>query len=396
MLSSQATHTLFRVSPERTRLHPVVIDGVLALATAVAFLGAAASSPEEAQRSAGLMSVVFAGLLGGALLFRRRWPLGVFVYSLVVITLYMGLDFPAVGLAFPLAASLYTAAAYGRSIPAALVAGVSLLVGLVWRTVVEPEIPLLVGVNMAQESVGLAAALFLGETVRSRRALARETEARLALLETEQKLEAERRVIDERIEIARDLHDVVAHTVAVIGVQANLAADAFGDNPDEARAALGSIQSATKEAMSELRSALDVMRRGEIAPLLPAQGLEGLADLVATTRAGGLEVELHVDDLDAVPAMVGVAAYRVIQEALTNVLRHSGADRVVVTVERDSEILRASVADNGEGANGVSRSGHGISGMRERVSSLGGRLVAGNRDEGGFEVVAEIPVGGKR
>lgn len=341
-----------------------------------------------------MISVVFAVLLGGALLFRRRWPLGVFVYSLVLITIYMGLDYPAVGLAFPLAASLYTAAVYGRSIPAGLVAGVSLLMGLVWRTLVEPEIPLLVGVNMVQEGVGLAAALFLGETVRSRRALAKETEARLALLEAEQKLEAERLVIHERMEMARDLHDVVAHTVAVIGVQANLAADAFGDNPDEVRTALGSIQSATREAMTELRSAVEVMRQGELAPLIPAQGVEGLADLVATARAGGFAVETQADDLGEVPAMVGVTTYRVVQEALTNVMRHSEATSVKVSVERDSRTLRVKVADNGKGADDDVVSGHGISGMAERVSSLGGRLVAGNRVEGGFEVFAEIPVGG--
>jgi signal transduction histidine kinase len=395
MRSCGVIRTLLRVTSEQTRFHPVAVDGILAFATALAFLGAAASSPEEADRSADLISVAFAGLLGGALMFRRRWPLGVFISSLAMITIYMALDYPAVGLAFPLAASLYTAAVYGRSIPAALAAAVSLLTGLVWRVVVEPEMPLLVAVNMAQEGVGLAAALFLGETVRSRRALARETEARLQLLEAEQTLEAERRVIDERMVIARDLHDVVAHTVAVIGVQANLASDIFEDSPDEARVALGSIKSATKEAMSELRSAVDVMRQGESAPLMPAQGLDGLPDLVANAQRPGLEVDLQLEGNGEVPTMVGVTAYRVVQEAVTNVIRHSRADRVEITVERGPGKLRIRVVDNGTGADAISSSGHGISGMIERVGSLGGSLTAGNRGEGGFEVVAEIPVGGQ-
>ena len=363
------------------------------MGTALAFLGAAASSPEETGRTADVTAVVFAVLLGGALMFRRRWPLGVFVYSIALITVYMGMDYPAVGLAFPLAASLYTAAAYGRGVPAAAVSGVAVFVGLVWRVVVEPEMPLLVGVNMAQEGVGLAAALFLGETVRSRRALARETKARLDLIEAEQQMEAERRVIDERMEIARDLHDVVAHTVTVIGVQANVAADMFDERPDDAREAVGSIQSATREAMLELRSADDVLRQGETAPLLPAPGIEGLSDLVAGARKAGLDVELRADGVGEVPAMVGVAAYRVVQEALTNVLRHSLANRVEVVITDHGGSLQVRVDDDGRGLDGDSVSGHGISGMTERVSSLGGRFHAGNRAEGGFRVEAEIPLG---
>lgn len=394
MLCRRAIRTLVKVSTEQARLHPVAVDALFAVATALAFLGAAVSSPEEAEKSADVISVIFAGLLGGALMFRRRWPLGVFIYSLGLITVYTALDYPAVGLAFPLIASLYTAAIYGRSLPAAMAAAVSLFVGLVFRVVVELEEALSVVVNTAQEGVGLAAALFLGETVRSRRALARETEARLVLLETEQQLAAERRVIDERMEIARDLHDVVAHTVAVIGVQANLASDVFEDRPDEARAALGSIRSATREAMSELRSAVDVMRQGEIAPLMPARGFDGLPDLVANARNAGLEADLEMEGTGAVPAMAGVTVYRVVQEALTNVLRHSGADRVTVTVECEAKMLRLAVVDNGRGLVNASDSGHGISGMTERVSSLGGRLSAGDREGGGFQVVAEIPLGG--
>lgn len=395
MPSERLIRTLLTVTSEQTRLQPVAVDGILAVGTALAFLGAAVSSPEEAEKAADLTSVVFAGLLGGALMLRRRWPLGVFIYSLMVITTYLALGYPAVGMAFPLIASLYTAAVYGRSVPAAVAAGVSLLWGMGWRVAVETETPLFVAVNTAQEGVGLAAALFLGETVRSRRALARETEARLQLLETEQMLEAERRVIDERMEIARDLHDVVAHTVAVIGVQANLASDIFEDSPEDARVALGSIQSATKEAMSELRSAVDVMRQGD-APLLPARGLGGLADLVANAERAGLEVDLHMEGIGEVPAMMGVTAYRVVQEAMTNVLRHSGADRVEINVGRAPRMLRIEVLDNGAGAEVFSASGHGISGMVERVSSLGGSLTAGNRAEGGFEVIAEIPLGGRQ
>lgn len=386
--------SLVAVSAQSTAgKHPVLVDGLLAIATAIAFLGAAVTSPEQAARDVGLISIVFAVLLGGALLFRRRWPLGVFVYSIAVITVYMALDFPAVGLAFPLAASLYTAARYGRGVPAAWIAGVAVIMGLIVRTVIEPETPLFVAVNMAQEGVGLAAALLLGETVRSRRALARETRARLALVETEQQLEAERRVIDERMEIARDLHDVIAHTVTVIRVQANLAADAFDATPNEAREAVASIQKATGEALTDLRSAVAVLRQGERAPLLPAPGLEGLDDLIAVARTGGLEVELHTDGLGEVPAIVAVAVYRVIQEALTNVLRHSQADTVEISVERHDSQLLVTVNDNGRGSTETSPMGYGISGMSERVGSLGGRLHIGNRPGGGFRVEAEIPLG---
>jgi signal transduction histidine kinase len=365
----------------------------MAFLTAAAFLGAASISSEENTRPVDATAVAFALLLGGALLLRRKWHLGVFIASLLIVTIYMALGYPAVGLAFPLAASVYTAAVRGRAIPAAYVAAAAIVMGVVWRTLFEPERVLSVVVNMAQEGGALAAVLLLGEAVRSRRALTEETRERLRLSREAQEREATRRVIQERLSFARDLHDVVAHTVTVIGVQANVASDTFDDRPEEARAALTSIQTSAREAMTELRAAISVMREPDDTPLLPTPGVDGLRDLVSTAEATGLTVDLQVHLTSEVPAPIGIAVYRVTQEALTNVLRHANAGKVVVTLDRSGDLVVLTVADDGSGAAIEASGGHGIRGMRERAASLGGVLTTEPAVGGGFLVTATFPMG---
>jgi signal transduction histidine kinase len=227
--------------------------------------------------------------------------------------------------------------------------------------------------------------------MRNRRLLAAETRERLRLA----KIEQESHAVTERMRIARELHDIVAHTVAVIGVQARVAADTLDDNPAQARVALDVISTATREATAELRATIDVLREGEDAPMSPTPGISQVPALVESVEAGGLPVELSVSgDRRRLAGSVELTAYRVIQESLTNVVRHSGASRAEVEIAYQPHTLTVSVTDNGVGAGGSS--GFGIQGMKERVIAAGGTITAGATENGGFRVRAEIPITGAK
>ncbi|MDI2131991.1 sensor histidine kinase [Yinghuangia seranimata] len=216
--------------------------------------------------------------------------------------------------------------------------------------------------------------------------------------------EARRRVAEERLRIARDLHDLLAHSITLIGVQAGVAAH-LAAQPKADRAvlagALETIADACRTAREEVRATLRVLRAEDVEPELGAlPGLQGLADLAETVRSTGVEVDLTVDPrlvggAAAEPGpQVGVAAYRIVQEALTNVVRHADAERVVVNAERVGAVLRLTVHDDGPGGE-VRVGGFGIMGMTERARSVGGSLTAGPAAEGGFRVRALLPLSGE-
>jgi signal transduction histidine kinase len=200
-----------------------------------------------------------------------------------------------------------------------------------------------------------------------------------------------RQAIEERLRIARELHDVLGHHLSLINVQAGVGLHLLEEHPDQAKAALKAIKQASSEALGEVRGVLAALRpQGEAAPKTPAPGLAGVEDLVA---AAGLPVELTVEGTpSALPPDLDRAAYRIVQEALTNVRRHGGPDsaaRLTLVYEPDS--LGVRVVNNGAPV-GEPVQGNGIAGMRERATALGGTLRAGPRAEGGFEVVADLPV----
>jgi signal transduction histidine kinase len=210
--------------------------------------------------------------------------------------------------------------------------------------------------------------------------------------------EGSRRAVgEEQARIARELHDVIAHSVSVIVVQAAAADDVFDERPDQARAALRSIEASGREALGELRRLLSRVAPGDDdAPAPPQPGLQRLDELVAPLRAAGLAVEVH-GDLGAVAVAAGVdlSAYRIVQEALTNTLRHAGATRAEITVRSADGALELDVVDDGRGGGAASTQGggRGIAGMRERAAMLGGTLEAGPLpDGGGFRVHARLPL----
>ena len=226
-----------------------------------------------------------------------------------------------------------------------------------------------------------------------RRRFVAEARARADLARRNEAAEGRRRTAEERLSIAREMHDVVGHSLAVISLQAGVAERLLDTRPDEVRKSVAAIRKVSREALTELRAELALLRGdGLPAERGPAPDLRALPGLVASMREAGLEVELDVDtDQKPVREIVAAAAYRIAQESLTNVVRHAGTGvRTTVRVGFDGKNLQVEVVDDGRGAVGEP-TGSGIDGMRERVAVLGGEFAAGARPQGGFRVWASIP-----
>ena len=237
--------------------------------------------------------------------------------------------------------------------------------------------------NIALCELALAAGYVMWH---NRAALEREVAAREA--------EAERRLSEERLRIAREVHDVVAHAMVAINVRAGVAAHLLGAGADEAREALLEIKRTSGEALSDLRATLGILRApDQAAPVGPAADLRDLETVAGRLRAAGVEVTVDGGTLGTVPTPVHSAGYRIVQEALTNVLRHANARTVTVVVRADDDMLTIVVADDGTGtARHSSGAGSGVRGMRERAEALGGMLHAGPDAEGGWRVEAALPL----
>lgn len=227
----------------------------------------------------------------------------------------------------------------------------------------------------------LAAAGVIGHSVRVRRVHARQLRAQIT----------ETAVAAERLRIAREVHDQVAHSIGVIAIQAGTARRVIDRQPAEATAALAAIEATSRDTLAELRRMVGALRQGP-APLGPAPGLADLDRLVTRTGEAGVRVEVvRRGAAYRLPAAVDQAAFRIVQEAVTNVVRHSGADRCQVVIDYRDGDLAVAVTDDGRGAADPG-TGYGITGMRERVSLLAGEFSAGPRPEGGFQVAARFPV----
>jgi signal transduction histidine kinase len=254
----------------------------------------------------------------------------------------------------------------------------------------------------SQENIGVFAwtgmAAAAGDAVRSRRAFVDAIRERAERAERTREEEARRRVAEERLRIARDLHDVVAHHIALVNVQAGVASHVMDKRPDQAKEALSHVREASRSALNELRATVGLLRQSgdPEAPTEPAPGLDRLEDLVGTFRNAGLPVEAACSDrATGLPAAVDLAAYRIVQEALTNVQKHAGAEaKAEVSVVRVGPNIEVTILDNGPGTAQPSpdSGGHGLLGMRERVTALRGTLTTGPRYGGGFRVHAILPV----
>jgi signal transduction histidine kinase len=243
-------------------------------------------------------------------------------------------------------------------------------------------------------------AVILGRGLRRRQRLAAALEERTVELEHEREQKARVAVMEERARIARELHDVIAHTVSVIVVQASVERRSLGDERPETQRTLEEIERAGRESLVELRRLLGVLRHTDDVPALaPQPGLGALDALVKQVRAAGVGIDVHIEgDPVKLPAGLDLAAYRVIQEALTNTIKHAHAQRADVTVRYRQHELALDVVDdgraNGNSAAAVAGGGQGLVGMRERADLYGGELRAGRRASGGFAVHARFPLDG--
>ncbi len=333
-----------------------------------------------------LRSVPVAGWLlmlvaSGALVVRRRYPVMVAVVTLVASMVYYPAINPDGALLVTLIIALYTLAASGRTVAAGVIGGLA-IVGSAFGEYGTDASPL-GDAGMFLLVSWLVAAVAIGAFMHSTR---REREEALR-----------RRATEERLRIARELHDVLGHNISLINVQAGAALHALsrdgGISP--AAAALAAIKETSREALRELRGTLGVLRQvDEEAPTAPAPGLRRLPELAERSRAAGLAVDVSTDgDAPGLTSAVDLAAYRIVQEALTNVARHAGAGRVDVRIGYGRDDVTVDVCDDGRGAGAQVDGGSGIAGLRSRAEALGGTLEAADRPEGGFRVTARLPYG---
>jgi signal transduction histidine kinase len=363
---------------------------VVAVLSVLPFAGNSAEHPAAPAWAWSLPLLSAAGLA-----VRRRWPVPVLAWTLLcAVPAIAVVRWPGIATE-PVVVALYTVARQtGRStwLPAALgQATVGVLSGVVAGEAFWNVFAADVGWTVAGVAVGVG--------VRNRREYLRAMEdQRARAVEQAKEEEARRRVMEERVRIARELHDVLAHSIAVINVQSGVAAHLIGSQPAAAQQALWHVNDASHAALAELRATLGILRQdGEAAaPTDPVPDLARLAELVEDVRAAGIEVRSTFPaDLARVPPEVGLVAYRVVQEALTNVLKHARARSVEVSVGVgvDSGRLDIEVRDDGVGPAGPPGAGYGRIGMRERVQAVGGSFTDGPLPVG-YRVHAAIPLSG--
>ncbi|WP_280670177.1 MULTISPECIES: sensor histidine kinase [unclassified Kitasatospora] len=383
----------------RARFRPAAIDGLVALLVLAA---AVAGSGDQVAGWLPPFAVLPLGAAQAALLLsRRRAPLAGLAGTTAVAAFMVAVGYPAGSSGAAVLAAAYAVAvhadppwtgngAWGRGPVAVLAAAAALTAAMGLpgsRTRDAGAWP--------QLTLGLAVAVawLSGHAVRTRRAHIRDLEDRAARLEREEGERAVRAVAEERLRIARELHDIVGHSLSLISIQSEAAARSLRADPGAVPDFLTTISATSRQALAQLRHALALLRPDEEDELSPQPGLADLPDLVARLTAAGLPVRLDARP-PALPAAVGLTVYRIAQEALTNVLKHAGphVTSVTVTVVLDPADgpLHVSVRDDGTG-DGLRAPAHGLLGMRERVALYGGTLHAGPVPGGGFQVHATIP-----
>jgi signal transduction histidine kinase len=361
--------------------HPRLVDWALFLVALATSVGAAA---HHSQRAIGIPLSVVACL---PLLARRSHPLLV----LVVATAVLIVQVAALGLFAPVPTgiALFTVADQLERRDS-LIAGATTLIAItpaIWANAGWTHAYRLVG-----PLLGCAVAWLIGDSIGTRRRYVAALEDRAERLEREREAEAARAVAEEQARIARELHDVLAHTLSVIVVQAAAARDVFASRPERAREALEAIERSGRAALDELRQLLGSVR-GEEVTFAPPPRLADLDHLLDELRESGLPVSVTIEGHPAaLPEAVDLSAYRVVQEALTNTLKHARATQAEVALRWREDALEVEIRDDGLGSTSSNGTGHGIVGMQERLSLLGGTLAAGPATEGGFTVLARFPL----
>lgn len=398
-------------SPSRlfTRLRdlPVVVQdgGIVVVMLAVQFI-ALASTESDTFRSGELARPVDAGAYALVvfatlpLLVRRRAPyasLGAAVAAMLVFAVF---DYAELFVGYPVLLAVYSVSAHRSLRAGTIAAGVSFVALFVSFQIAswDPNTA-----DRAFDLLAVATAVALGDSTRNRRRLADEQAARLRAAAGEQARIAHESVLEERARIARDLHDLVAHSMSIVAVQAGVGHHLADSEPERAKEALATIEMTTRQALTEMRSMLGVLRTADDTTderaerRDPQPGSSDVAELVHQAAANGLDVELVVEPDGAdvtLPAGIALSAYRIVQEALTNVRKHAGPARTRILVRHEPDQLTVTVDDDGRGVSTFAhdRQGYGLVGMRERANVVGGSLTTGPRPGGGFRVQATLPI----
>lgn len=373
--------------------------GLVSLAFSLT-LGAHAAASQPGTRPLGALGYALVATSCVAVAGRRVAPVPVLGVVAAALVVFAALDYPGGPLLVPVMVAVYSV---GTALerPAVLVLG-----GLVTVIVVARAWWLSAAHNRVSAFTWAApgwvlASLAWGAAVRSRRQLLESARLRAELAEQTRETEAERRADQERLRIARDLHDVIGHSFAAVNVQARVASTVLDTDRAGTRRALAAIESISRDALKEIRQALGLLRQGGQERTVPADNLSTrICALLEPLRHAGIHVETYVELGDALLPRAGAdAIYRVVQESVTNVMRHADAHTVQVRVARHGGSVAVEIANDGAGQAALSRSGagpgggHGLAGMRERVTVLGGSLEAGP-DGGGFKVTSLVPVDG--
>ncbi|MDL5201495.1 histidine kinase [Streptomyces sp. ALI-76-A] len=369
-------------------------DALLALSLALADSVLALTVADGRRPDAVGWTLLFAGHL--PIVWRGRSPMLALCLMVSLIAPYHALDYNHTAPIAPTMLILYTVAATGTARRTLITGSVVIVVTLTLNALTNPDGM----VEFLRISGWIVAVLLFGGYVRVHRQYIASVLERAERAERTREEEARRRVAEERLRIARDLHDLLAHSITLIGVQTSVAAHVLTTDPERldretVARALDDIAETCRTARGELRTTLEVLRDqgalGEAREPLP--GLDGLPDLVEAARLAGARVEPSVRIRQAPPA-VGAAAYRIVQEALTNAVRHAGPEPGIrVEMHERDGALHLSVTDDGTGPTSGGTPGFGLVGMRERARSVGGTLDAGPRAGGGFGVTAVLPLG---
>jgi signal transduction histidine kinase len=378
----------------------LLVDGAFAAVVgAVMVFGSARAAVGQMPPRRALDALAYALVVSAAvaLVGRRVWSSATLVVTAAGTSVYLAVGYPYGPIVFAPIIALYTAAAWWRVGPSLAACGlvtVAVVAPVLW--VVADRVDVVAAASARLVFFVGVLPWMVGMVVRS---------ARLGDLRV--RVEDERRrVYEERLQIAAEVHDVVGQGLAVIAMQAGVALHVADTRPEQAKTALEAIRRTSRDALDELRGTLAVFRQpdggedtlgGAVRHSLP--GLGQLDRLVANMADSGLEVQLIVEGQPtALPTMVDLAGYRIVQESLTNVLRHAGPTRSTVRVDYQPDGVVLAITDDGRARVGdeVGSGGHGIAGMRERAAVLGGWLQAGPRSQGGFSVQARLPVGGPR
>ncbi|MFJ2161143.1 sensor histidine kinase [Streptomyces sp. NPDC087856] len=389
------------------RRHPTWVDTFWAVfLLGLSGVSIASTSYASGRHGTAVGAMAVSAVMCVAIALRRRWPEKMLVLAAATGLAQLVLDVEPVAADFAMLVIVYTVAATGARWASrfALVSGLSAatLAQIRWPQE-ETSSAGLVAIAVFQ-TVPFALAWVLGDSMRTRRAYFAQLEERAARLEKEREAQAKVAVAAERARIARELHDVVAHNVSVMVVQADGAAYVLDSAPDQAKKALETISSTGRQALAEMRRLLGVLRTGEhkeAGEYVPQPDVEQIDDLVEQCRTSGLPVDFKVEGTPRpLPSGVELTAYRIVQEALTNTRKHGGPNTgASVRLVYFDDGLGLLVEDDGKGAphelyeeGGADGQGHGLIGMRERVGMVGGTLDAGPRPGGGFRISALLPL----